>query len=63
MRNTNPELEPVVAVCGNVAAVYGPKENNGIRPLMYRKTFPHYGAAKQFAHDFEEPANTRPAVR
>lgn len=63
MRNTNPELEPVVAVCGSEAAVYGPKENNGIRPFLYRKHFPHHGAAKQFAHDFEEPANNRPAGR
>lgn len=46
--------EPVVAVCGNEARVYGPVEPNGVRPLLRIKTFPHHGAAKLYAQDFEE---------
>ena len=53
------EREPVVAVCGNEARTFGPKESNGVRPLLRIQTFAHHGAAVQFAQEFEEPVEKR----
>ena len=57
--NSNPALEPVVAVCGSEARIYGPVNNRNRRPLIGVKQFKHHGAAVQFAHDFEDPDNKR----
>lgn len=51
----DPAREPVVAVCGSEARVFGPAEPNGVRPLWQIKQFAHHGAAVQFANEYEEP--------
>lgn len=56
----DPEREPVVAVCGSEARVYGPvpdlsKAPRDPRPLLQVKQFSHRGHAIQFAEDFENP--------
>ena len=54
----NPANEPVVAVCGNVARVYG-AEDKGRRPFMFERVFAHHGAAVLFAQEFEDRQNKR----
>lgn len=61
--NTNPALEPVVAVCGSEARIYGPVNSKGRRPLIRVQQFQHHGAAVQFAQDFEDPDNQRGKVK
>lgn len=58
----DPDTEPVVAVCGNEARVYGPapfdtKTGKKLpRALWSVKVFPHHGAALLYAREFEEKA-------
>lgn len=50
----------VVAVIGNQARVYGPLENGmERRPLRSVHEFPHNGAAREFADEFEEAERGR----
>lgn len=54
MASKDQDREPVVAVCGAEARIYGPKEENGVRPLLNIKQLPHHGAALLFAQEFED---------
>lgn len=55
-KQKSPDKEPVVAVCGKEGRVYGPVEENGVRPLLRVMQFPHRGAAILYAQEFEESA-------
>lgn len=56
----DPAREPVVAVCGKEARVYGPMHNpedrNSRRPLWRVVEFRTHGAAVQYAMTYEEGA-------
>lgn len=54
VKHKSPEKEPVVAVCGAEARVYGPVAENGRRPLIKVLEFAHRGAAILYAQEFEE---------
>jgi hypothetical protein len=50
------DKNPVVAVCGNEAMVYGDQhEKTGIRPLRRVEVFTNYGQALEFAREYETP--------
>lgn len=48
------KVDWVAAVCGNEVRIYGGEEANGRRPLKYVKQFPHHGAAKQYAQEYDD---------
>lgn len=56
----DPQREPVVAVCGTEARVYGPQENpesrTPRRPLWRVVEFRTHGAALHYAQTYEDGA-------
>lgn len=44
----------VVGVIGSTAKIFGLPSYLGIRPLLETRQFPHYGAAKLFADEYED---------
>lgn len=56
----DPQREPVVAVCGSEARVYGPQEGpehgDKVRPLWRVVQFRTHGAALDYAHTYEDGA-------
>lgn len=65
MSNYNPdERISVAAVCGNEVRVYHPLSTGETeRKLFYTKQFPHYGAAKLYADEFEDSQRKPVVVR
>lgn len=43
----------IAAVCGNEVRIYGEKFGEQPRPLLKVLIFPHHGAARLFAQEFE----------
>lgn len=44
----------VAAVCEDRGMVFGEVQKNGRRPLREVKQFPHHGAARMWAQEFDE---------
>lgn len=52
--STNHEANYVAAVCGKEVRIYEPLPKGADRRTLARVlTFPHYGAAKVYAEDFD----------
>lgn len=55
--STNPDDNPVAAVCGNQVRIYGPKNSSGkdaVRPLRDIIHFRNYGQARLYAQEFDD---------
>ena len=48
------ESRDVATVCENEVRIFGETKDNGRRPLLRVLRFPHYGAAVNYATEFDE---------
>lgn len=48
------ESRSVAAVCGDEVRIYDAVQENGRRPLLSVRRFPHHGAAVNHAQEFDE---------
>jgi hypothetical protein len=55
---------PVAAVCGSEVRLYGARDDvTKVRPLLRVRQMAHYGAAVQYAHEYDEMQKPRKADR